>query len=256
MSLRSAVLALAATMLLTACTASGTPEVRSSPTPRAEAPIRMVGGESLLTCADHEFPVSAMVDGIEPRTPAADIVKTLDDLVRRAGMDAPLGLSKYGVRPGEWKVLAEDADSLLVATGRWDERGPGGRAHRVGLEKQGDRLRVAGWGDCRLEPVPTDSAGWAMVTASATDLDPDATSVPVRVTEVECASSRDPEAHLHEPVVVETDESVTVYWTAEKPTGPQKCPGNPLADRVIELAEPLGDRTVLDGSTWPATPVT
>ncbi|TCI99619.1 hypothetical protein [Aeromicrobium sp. IC_218] len=256
MNLRSAAVVLAVATVLGACSASESAEPRATPEPRPTAPVRTVDGEPLLTCGGHEFPVSAMVDGIESRTPAADIVNALDGLVRSAGMDAPLGLSKDGVRPGEWKVLAEDADSLLVATGRWDERGPGERAHRVGLEKQGDRLRVAGWGDCQPRPVPVDAVAWAMVTASAADLDPDAVSVPVRVTEQECTSSRDPEAHLHEPVVVETDRTVTVYWTTEVVTGPQKCPGNPLADRIIELDEPLGDRTVLDGSTWPAIPVT
>jgi hypothetical protein len=126
----------------------------------------------------------------------------------------------------------------------------------VGLDKQGDRLRVAGWGDCRLRPVLEAGAAWARVSASTAALDPEATSVPVQVTETECTSSRDPEPHLRKPVVVETDETVTVYWTTEEATGGQKCPGNPPAERVVELDGPLGDRAVLDGSTWPATPVT
>lgn len=256
MSLRSAVLALAATLLLTACAASGTPAQRTTPEPRPTAPVRTTaGGESLLTCGGGAFAASAMVEGIEPLTPRVDIAGALDELVRSAGMDAPLGLSDGGVQPGEWKVLAEDEGSLTIATGPWGEQGPAARAHVVGLEQHGDGWRAAGWGDCQLRPVLTDAVAWATVRASVADLDPDATAIPVRVTEQECASARDPEPPLREPVV-ETEESVTVYWTTEPATGAQKCPGNPMADRVVELDEPLGDRTMLDGSTWPATPVT
>ena len=73
----------------------------------------------------------------------------------------------------------------------------------------------------------------------------------LRVTEWECTSARDPSAYLHEPYVESTDDAVTVYWTTDTPTGNQDCPGNPAVQRSIELAEPLGERAIYDGSVWP-----
>jgi len=66
-----------------------------------------------------------------------------------------------------------------------------------------------------------------------------------------CTSARDPAAYLHEPVVVETADSLTVYWTSKMPEGAQTCPGEPSVTRTIEPSEPLGDRALLDGSRWP-----
>ena len=57
-------------------------------------------------------------------------------------------------------------------------------------------------------------------------------------------------------VVMETERAVTVYWTSTRPEGIQRCPGNPVVKRILELRAPLADRPLLDGSTWPPGPVT
>jgi len=51
--------------------------------------------------------------------------------------------------------------------------------------------------------------------------------------------------------VVETVDSVTIYWTSEPPSGGQDCQGNPSVERVVKLSEPLDARTVLDGFSYP-----
>jgi hypothetical protein len=110
-------------------------------------------------------------------------------------------------------------------------------------------------GSCRLTPVLDQRAKWANLSAPAGGLDRTTTSPTVGVTEIECTSGRDPSAFLNEPYVVETEESVTVYWTSEPPRGAQNCIGNRPVDRTLTLDEPLGERELLDGSVYPPHPV-
>jgi hypothetical protein len=72
-----------------------------------------------------------------------------------------------------------------------------------------------------------------------------------QLSERECTSGRNPERFLHEPLVVETSEKVTIYWTSEPPNGGQDCQGNPSIDKIVELERPLGSRVVLDGFNYP-----
>ncbi|MBT2514120.1 hypothetical protein [Arthrobacter sp. ISL-30] len=77
------------------------------------------------------------------------------------------------------------------------------------------------------------------------------------VSEIECTGARAPDLFLAaEPVIVETDEEITVYWTYQQIPGDAACPGNPWVERTVHLDQNLGDRALLDGSTWPPTPVT
>ncbi len=56
-------------------------------------------------------------------------------------------------------------------------------------------------------------------------------------------------------MVVEAADAVTVYWTSDAIEGAAGCPGNPVVRRVVKLDQPLGNRELLDGSSWPAAPV-
>ncbi|MBA3266073.1 MAG: hypothetical protein H0T14_06840 [Nocardioidaceae bacterium] len=94
------------------------------------------------------------------------------------------------------------------------------------------------------------------MTAYGELLTPSATKVPVGVTERECTTGRNPDPFLQEPSVVETERAATVYRTTTGPDGDQSCPGNPPVKRLLELREPLADRALLDGSTWPPSPAT
>jgi len=75
------------------------------------------------------------------------------------------------------------------------------------------------------------------------------------VSEVECTSARDPEPYLREPVIVETSQSVTIYWATEALRAAASCPGNPWVARTVTLEEPLGDRALRDGSGYPPVQV-
>ena len=104
-------------------------------------------------------------------------------------------------------------------------------------------------------PVLPAGHDWAEVTAPRGGLDRSTADVTVLVMERQCTGARDPRRYLGDPAVIEEDDRVVVSWTSPWPEGASTCPGNPRVERVIHLNEPLGDRELLDGSTWPATPV-
>ncbi len=79
----------------------------------------------------------------------------------------------------------------------------------------------SGWAGCRLLPVLKEGYIWAEVTGYQRENETD--RLTARVNERECTSGRDPQRFLHEPVVVETGASVTIYWTSVPPKGGQNC---------------------------------
>lgn len=188
--------------------------------------------------------------------PAARLATALERLAVEAGIDAPRELQRRDVEDATWFVLGTDAEEdpqkLIVAVGRWSENGPDRDGEYVALDRVGAGLEVGAWGDCNPTPVLPPGASWVEIQAGPNGLDPAASSLSLEVNERECTSARNPEPFLREPVVIEEEDSVTVYWTSDSPTGGQNCPGNPSVSRVIHLEEPLGERAVLDGSSWPA----
>lgn len=60
-----------------------------------------------------------------------------------------------------------------------------------------------------------------------------------------------PDHFLCEPFVVETSETVIIYWTSEPVGGSQTCRNDSSVDRVVEFAQPLDARAVLDGFSYP-----
>lgn len=230
--------------------------VGSAPSFEVPDPVlRTDAGEPLVQCGRLPFPASK-VEGAAIGPDRPEIDAALEALERTAGMDTPMGLHPGAPEP-EVRILAETPEQMTVAAGDWDESGT---AHGQGgsviyLNKAGAGWKVVGWGDCRLVPALPSGLGWANLTFDGQAPDSATKEIRFEVTERSCSSGRDPGPFLQEPVIVETDRSVTVYWTARLPTAAQECPGNPSAPRTIVLERPLGDRELLDGSAWPARPV-
>ena len=124
----------------------------------------------------------------------------------------------------EWRVLAGDAGHLFFGIGAWTDEGPSQDP------------------DDRGQYMSLELEGGTWVWRASTTLT-------VGVNEFACTSSRDPTPFPRTPTVVETDSSVTVYWTSSAPTGDQSCPGT--VEQQTTLAQPLGDRDLLDASSWP-----
>ncbi len=112
---------------------------------------------------------------------------------------------------------------------------------------------VAGWGDCRPSRVAGDLAAsrWEPIGP----LDPDKTVISIQVEGGACVTGEGTDV-LTEVVAIETDETENhveiTAWTRDKPF-PGPCAGIGVSlDSEIELASPLGTRSLLDGGTIPA----
>jgi hypothetical protein len=90
------------------------------------------------------------------------------------------------------------------------------------------------------------------------DLDRDATDIPVKVTETGCSGGRRIDGKLIGPYIEQADGQLRVLYGVEPPrqAEPSTCVGNPPSETTLELAEPLGDRELVDASHWPLQPVT
>jgi hypothetical protein len=151
----------------------------------------------------------------------------------------------------DWFVADDGATTrVLFGEGRRSRQDP---PHAyASLEQRDGTWAPAGWGQCSTE---VQAEGWGNARFR---LDPAAPPSPgddrigVLATEMACTGGRPPEGREVRSVVVgETEETISVVILVEPPTGAQDCPGNPPFPYEIRLDAPLGDRTVLDGSTYP-----
>jgi hypothetical protein len=84
----------------------------------------------------------------------------------------------------------------------------------------------------------------AALTAASTDIH-------AIVLELSCASGDSPEGRVEQPAIELTDTTVTVTYAIRRKVGGQDCPSNPPFAVGLKLPEPLGKRTLLDGSETP-----
>ena len=73
------------------------------------------------------------------------------------------------------------------------------------------------------------------------------------VQELECASGQSADGRIVPPEVEYQDDAVIVTMRVERRSDDEDCNGGPDTPYKLELKEPLGDRTLLDGSRDPAT---
>lgn len=228
-------------------TSGGFPSATASPAPGL--PVMELAGEPVVTCREPlGWPVSAMPDGVPG--PIED--GELRDIFAGA-LDGPAGMEfEHVLTDGvdsDYRFLASTDDLVVLGLGAWTTSGPvRGAAWTATLELDGGEWDFLGFGDCQLERQYAE--GHARVDVATAER-----SGPHRlrlgIVEQDCTSGRDPLPYLHEPAVVESEEAVTVYFSSEPVRGGASCQGNPEASYTLELDEPLGDRVLLDGSTYP-----
>lgn len=233
----------------------------SAPIASTAQPWRATNGDLLVTCGDSPaFPASLVPEGgVEVHSGEAEaVVAALADLKDRGGIDAPGPLRLVEAQEVKWTVLWWDSSTedetlgLLVAPPEATGFSLDSDEHVV-LDRQDGRWSASRWsGTCGAQPVLPADREWAQIALPADATNPAAANVELLVSEIQCTSAREPGPFLAtEPVVVESEQSVTVYWTTEQMTGGAECPGNPWVPRAIQLQDALGDRSLLDGSTWP-----
>ena len=73
------------------------------------------------------------------------------------------------------------------------------------------------------------------------------------IIETTCRSGIDPRPRLETPQVIYGEATVTIALFVRPPPGGgvYTCIGPPPVRIVVELAEPLGDRDLLDGGVYP-----
>jgi hypothetical protein len=113
--------------------------------------------------------------------------------------------------------------------------------------------RLDRWGTCAATIALPDTVGNAAwwIDPNGGPIDAGATTIPALIRERACAGGRSPEGRVLEPVVSFTDDAVIVVFGVASQDGPQTCPSNPAFSVTIELSEPLGDRVLLDGGSFP-----
>lgn len=108
-------------------------------------------------------------------------------------------------------------------------------------------------GDDGNSDQPSEVADWEL--APEQTLTPDTQTIEILVRERACASEDTAEGRIEEPDVQYQQDAVIVTIRVKPKTGAQTCQSNPLTPYTLELEEPLGGRTLLEGGRGePATP--
>lgn len=194
------------------------------------------GGDPAFSLAALQQPADAELGN----DPAAAILRQ-----HVAGVDGA-GLPDRG-----WRRVADaDGATLFLA-----EAPPGAETPyvQVLIGPLAGELRPDRWGACTPQVV---LGGGAVAAPWTLDRGPAALGVDTRrleigVRERSCASAHTAEGRIVPPSIAYREDAVVIVIGVVPRPGGQDCPGNPVTPFVVELSEPLGERRLLDGSTFP-----
>jgi hypothetical protein len=148
-----------------------------------------------------------------------------------------------------FRLLSRDDDTVVFGAGHPPRMGI------VQFERgRRGRWRFASSGNClRLRPThPTGFAAEWRLDPAAPPPTRESIEIPILVQERSCASGQPATGRIEPPRVFADDRRVVVALFVRPDEGLQTCPGNPDTPHVLHLAEPLGDRRLLDGGIIPA----
>lgn len=145
-------------------------------------------------------------------------------------LDTPTATFTYGGIPAEQWQGGDEVRAAVVAAA----------AKALGRDAP---FRVEVELDDR-DPKTTEPAFWYLPAGWTAD--PSATSLEVVVDAPECASGVNPGERMAPPQVEVTDTQVRIAVSTYILKGPQTCPGHGTAPLVVDLGQPLGDRTLVD----------
>lgn len=203
------------------------------------------GADPIVACGPRTdgFPADALRGPTGAESADTPEAEALRDLIANPGGIEPI--------PEEgWRLLTRD-----------DQEAVFGAESRSGLVVVTLRSEEGHWtydssGDCaRIMVVPPDgsvSAVWWPDPAAGEQRN--TTVLRVLATDLSCASGRPTGDRLHPPSVTADADNVIIAFTAEPLGGNQTCPGGPPTPYEVQLREPVGDRTLLDGAHWPPRP--
>jgi hypothetical protein len=218
--------------LVFGCTFSAspdTPQVLGEAEPATYQPV------ALMPCGT--FPVA----GLSASTGAEDLPGTEYDALRQSA-------SSQGYDDATWRQVerAEDqvmfvADlgiawacvSVIRTEGVW----------HADVEAEASQLRI----------TPSSNLGpgsWTLKEAPTAD----SSTLSVGITEYACANGAPATGRVAPPLVEYRDDSITIMFGVTR-LGNATCPGNPITPVVLELAQAVGNRVLVDGSVYPPATV-
>lgn len=229
------------------------PTPRPSPAPAVttapDRPILLSAGEPLLTCNGPErFTPTVARQGLAKSDPA-QFVAAMQAHAKAQEWSMPTTLrTPEQIARADWRVVALNDDAALILFGSVEH------PTTFSFTKSGGRWTVTGMGGCQAFHTVLAESGrqWAVQTSTGGTAGPlSKTSTTLKVNAMSSVCSDQPPR----AVVVEAPDSVTLYLTEPSPTL-SSCPAVARTQVVtITLSVPLGSRTLLDGSVWPARPV-
>lgn len=166
-----------------------------------------------------------------------------------------------------WTVLEESADEVVLIRQLPEPHENGGStvySHELlAVEDIGTgnpdgingwALRASTWCDLRRDLGELGTADIGLDPAALPR--EEATSVALLITERACASGELATGRIEVVEMSRTASELRVVLGVEPVGGAAACPGNPPTPFTLELNEPLGSRTIVDGSVHPPRPVT
>jgi hypothetical protein len=164
--------------------------------------------------------------------------------VEITGSASELNLPRAG-----WIRVAQLADKVqFVAPNR---NGNGWLV--VGLILREGRWSLDLMGECQPEvvlPAGVTRAEWRLDPAFPPPALGDRV-IHVLITEQACANGRPPVGRVLPPLMTPSQTAMTIAILVTLTPGGADCPGNPEFAVTIDLPEPLGGRTLLDGAVFP-----
>lgn len=145
-----------------------------------------------------------------------------------------------------WFFLTRARRRIQFAHGRLPELG------RLEFERRGRRWEWMSSGGCapRSYRRPYAASLWKRDGSKGT-LTPQARRIPLLVQEDQCTSGRDARGRILRPLVHYGRTTVTVTYFIRPLGGVNTCQGVPPTPVTLPLDEPLGNRRLRDGGTFP-----
>jgi len=261
------IVAVSLTILLVACSWDVAPSPSVS-VPPSEEPSTTEPEPSVIA--------STSAEAVEMHSPPA---LSLDEVPLMCGSPLVFGIDALDVLPGAemadhpaavnlrqlmaegslpnrsgWRLVVFNDDGVLfLLPGTRDE---GVSYWNAEFGPAGANWQPVRFGQCQIQPAfeGVEAARWEL--SPGQEIGPNTQSFEVRVFEQACASGASPEGRIVGPAVVSLEDSLIVILGTRPPPGPQTCDPGPAAIVRVELPEPLGDRQLLDGATFPPEPRT
>lgn len=199
-------------------------------------------------CQGTTVPAAVLTDGA-----------TADELGDEAA-GALDGASVPEIDPEQWRVLTETGTQVYLIRELPAPRDTDGerRTHELmGIEwidqteEGGEGWQLWRHGDCALR-YDLGGLGDAIVALDPDNPpDPASSRVHLLVTESACASGRPADGRVTLERLAQLEDRVELVIGVETQPGGHDCPSNPPTPFTVELAEPFGDRTLVDVAVYP-----